>query len=51
MISAIAAIEISIISNFVFNNIWTWKERKGKKLSEKLIKYHISTGLTATLGN
>ncbi len=51
MASAIYAIEISILWNFIFNNIWTWKDRKKQKLYKKIVKYHISTGLSAILGN
>jgi dolichol-phosphate mannosyltransferase len=36
------AIEISIISNFILNNIWTFKSRTGKSsLSKRFIRFHI----------
>lgn len=30
-IASIVAIELSILNNFLWNNIWTWKERKNTK--------------------
>jgi dolichol-phosphate mannosyltransferase len=50
-ISSIIAIEISIISNFVLNDLWTWKDRLKKKLLHRFIQYHISVGLTAIVFN
>lgn len=51
MISSIFAIEISIISNFLLNDIWTWGERKKKRYYRRFFQYHISAGITAFLAN
>ena len=51
IISSIIAIELSIIGNFLLNDIWTWNERKKKKFSRRFIQYHISAGITAFLAN
>ena len=51
IISSIIAIEISIITNFVFNDLWTWRDREKKPFWERLVQYHISVGLTAILAN
>lgn len=51
MISSIFAIEISILSNFFLNNIWTWKDRKKKSLPQRIFQYHISVGIVAILAN
>ena len=37
------AIEISIISNFLLNNFWTWKERREKSFWNRFAKYHMVT--------
>jgi dolichol-phosphate mannosyltransferase len=50
-LSSIFAIELSIISNFLLNDLWTWSERKKKKFYRRLIQYHISAGITAFLAN
>ena len=50
-ISSIMAIEISIISNFVLNDIWTWKERSKKRLLHRFTQYHLSVGFTAIVFN
>jgi len=50
-LSSIFAIELSIISNFLLNDFWTWSEREKKKFSRRFIQYHITAGLTAFLAN
>ncbi len=40
------AIEISILSNFFLNNLWTFRRRKtGVSLFSRILRYHIVTGL------
>jgi dolichol-phosphate mannosyltransferase len=51
LISSILAIEISIISNFFLNDLWTWKDRIKKKYIYRFIQYHISVGITAIFVN
>lgn len=51
LISSLFAIELSIITNFLLNDYWTWGERKKKKLYQRLIQYHITAGITAFLAN
>lgn len=50
-ISSFLAIELSIISNFILNDIWTWGDRRKKKFLHRIIQYHISVGLTAIFAN
>jgi dolichol-phosphate mannosyltransferase len=46
------AIELSIISNFTINHLWTWRDRTGEGgLWGKVIRYHIGAGATAVLAN
>ncbi len=51
MVSSIFAIELSILTNFLLNNYWTWRDRMGKSLFRKLLQYHISVGVSAVLAN
>lgn len=50
-VSGIIAIEISIIGNFILNDLWTWRDRAKKRLLHRFTQYHISVGLTAILFN
>jgi dolichol-phosphate mannosyltransferase len=51
-ISSLAAIELSIISNFVFNHLWTWSDRTNEvSVLRKLIRYHLGVAGTAYLWN
>jgi dolichol-phosphate mannosyltransferase len=47
LLAAIISIETSIMTNFLLNNFWTFKERKGEKFPYKLAKYHGSMVLGA----
>jgi dolichol-phosphate mannosyltransferase len=51
IISSIMAIEISIISNFFLNDLWTWRDRTKKTFLQRFTQYHVSVGLTAILAN
>ena len=47
LLAAIISIETSIITNFLLNNFWTFRERRGEKFPYKLVKYHGSVVLGA----
>ena len=51
-IASVIAIELSIISNFTINLLWTWRDRSEEgTLWTKIARYHIGAGATAFLGN
>ena len=51
-ISSLMAIELSILTNFVFNLHWTWRDRKNElPVWRKLFRYHIGVAGTAYLVN
>ena len=44
------AIEISILSNFLLNNIWTFRKRNTKVgLASRILRYHLVTGLAGVV--
>ena len=51
-IASLIAIELSILSNFTINLLWTWSDRSGHgTIWMKLFRYHVGAGATAFLGN
>jgi len=51
-VASLIAIELSILSNFTINLLWTWKDRSGEgSLAAKIVRYHVGAGATAVLGN
>ncbi len=51
-VGSLVAIELSILSNFWMNHLWTWRDRSGVgTLWTKLWRYHVGAGITALLGN
>jgi dolichol-phosphate mannosyltransferase len=51
-IASLIAIELSIVSNFSINLVWTWRDR-AKEVSfwTKIFRYHVGAGATAIIGN
>mgnify|MGYP002814534940 CR=1 FL=1 len=51
-IASLIAIELSIISNFSMNLLWTWRDR-AKEVSfwTKIFRYHVGAGTTAIIVN
>ncbi len=45
-IAGILAIELSILSNFLLNNFWTWKDNKIGSFLQRFVKYHAVTLLS-----
>ena len=39
-VSGALAIEISILSNFLLNNFWTWRQAHGHSFLTRLLRYH-----------
>lgn len=51
-LSSLVAIELSILSNFYLNLLWTWGDRVGETSTwEKLFRYHMGVAGTAFLCN
>ena len=53
LFSSLIAIEISLINNYVFNDLWTWRDRgkEGKKeYLKRVLQYH-ATASAAMLAN
>lgn len=49
-LSAITAIEISILNNFLWNSVWTWKDHKATgsgSILRRLLKFHLYCIFTA----
>lgn len=51
IISSIIAIELSILANYTLNDLWTWADRQKNNLYGRIIRYHLSVGITAVLAN
>ncbi|MEK6885444.1 MAG: glycosyltransferase family 2 protein [Nanoarchaeota archaeon] len=50
MISGLLAIELSVISNFSFNNLWTFSDRNtGFGIFNKFFRYHLSVLIGITI--
>ncbi|MFP4458872.1 MAG: GtrA family protein [Candidatus Zixiibacteriota bacterium] len=45
-IAGIIAIELSIITNFLLNNFWTWKDNQVGSFWVRFLKYHLVTSVS-----
>ncbi len=49
LIASALAIEVSILNNFFWNSIWTWRDREQEDIWIRLLKYHIAVSLGAII--
>jgi putative flippase GtrA len=52
MLATAAAIEITLLHNFVWHLHYTWRDRRCRSaLRSQLIRFHLSNGLVSLVGN
>ena len=52
LVATAAAIELTLLHNFVWHLHYTWRDRRGNSaLLAQLIRFHLSNGLVSMLGN
>ena len=52
MVATAAAIEITLLHNFVWHLHFTWRDRRCRSaLKSQLIRFHLSNGLISLVGN
>jgi dolichol-phosphate mannosyltransferase len=54
LFSSPLAIELSVLNNFVLNDLWTWRDRgrPGKmNYFKRMVQYHISVSVSAIIAN
>ena len=49
LIASSLAIEVSILNNFFWNSIWTWRDREQEDIWVRLLKYHVAVSLGAII--
>lgn len=54
LVATAAAVELAVLHNFVWHQLWTWRDRPSATMSEtmlRLAKFNISNGLFSIFGN
>jgi len=46
-VAGLCAIEISILSNFILNDLWTWHDSRWRSYWGRMWRYNFSVGITA----
>ncbi len=46
-LASLTAIEVSILTNFLLNDLWTWHDKHERKLIGRIVLYHVTVGITA----
>ncbi len=49
LLASSLAIEVSILNNFFWNSIWTWRDREREDIWIRLLKYHVAASLGAII--
>jgi putative flippase GtrA len=52
LLASAAAIELTLLHNFVWHVHYTWRDRRGDSaMPGQLMRFHLSNGLVSMLGN
>jgi dolichol-phosphate mannosyltransferase len=54
LLATLLAVEGAILHNFVWHELWTWKDKRCKSrriLLSRLLRFHMANGTTSLLGN
>lgn len=48
-----SAVEVALLHNFLWHELWTWKDRTGKNSGRlaRLVRFNLTTGAVSILGN
>ena len=50
--AAAVSVEVAVLNNFLWHERWTWRDRaQPDGLLDRVIRYHVSTGLTSIFGS
>jgi putative flippase GtrA len=53
LVATAAAVEIAVLQNFVWHEVWTWRDRREESGSRaaRLIRFHLGNGLVSLAAN
>src|SRR2546423_12737496 len=54
LVATAAAVELAVLNNFVWHQLWTWKDRPPATRGEtvrRLVKFNITNGAVSLVGN
>ncbi|MBI4892533.1 MAG: GtrA family protein [Acidobacteria bacterium] len=53
LIATAAAVEIAVLHNFVWHEVWTWRDRRGQSGTRmaRLLRFHLGNGAVSLLAN
>lgn len=51
LIATAAAIELTLLHNFIWHLHYTWRDRRDNSVLTQCLRFHLSNGLVSMLGN
>lgn len=54
LVATAAAVELAVLNNFVWHQLWTWRDRPSASAGEtllRLVKFNVTNGLVSLAGN
>ena len=54
LVATAAAVELAVLNNFVWHQLWTWRDRPSATAGEtlrRLVKFNITNGAVSLIGN
>ena len=51
LVATALAVEIAILHNFVWHQLWTWRDRPPEPVVRRLLRFHLANGLVSLVAN
>ena len=51
LVATVAAVEIAILHNFMWHQLWTWRDRPPESVTRRLVRFHLANGLVSLVAN
>ena len=51
LVATLLAVEIAILHNFVWHQLWTWRDRPPESVVRRLLRFHLANGLVSLVAN
>jgi len=50
-VATVLAVEVAILHNFIWHQLWTWRDRPPEPVARRLLRFHLANGLVSLLAN
>lgn len=51
LLATVIAVEVAVLHNFVWHQLWTWRDRPHQSVMYRLLRFHLANGLVSLVAN